>query len=169
MIVAVHAADHEVGLEEALVVEVSTNHKDLGRLTLITQRTTTMALKNETKSSETKKGQSLPNKRAIRSIGKKVEVVSEAEVQTEAVVAQTEAVGAQTEAVGAQTEEIVAVVAAGIRIVRNNRPYLTQRTATSKLLSKTRQKALLPLANKPVDKSKRCPILSKLCESTTIS
>ena len=115
VIVAVHAADHEVGLEEALVVEVSTNHKDLGRLTLITQRTTTMALKNETKSSETKKGQSLPNKRAIRPIGKKVEVVSEAEVQTEAVVA--------------QTEEIVAVVAAGIRIVRNNRPYLTQRTA----------------------------------------
>lgn len=162
VIVAVHAADHEVGLEEALVVEVSTNHKDLGRLTLITQRTTTMALKNETKSSETKKGQSLPNKRAIRPIGKKVEVVSEAEVQTEAVVA-------QTEAVVAQTEEIVAVVAAGIRIVRNNRPYLTQRTATSKLLSKTRQKALLPLANKPVDKSKRCLILSKLCESTTIS
>jgi hypothetical protein len=155
VIVAVHAADHEVGLEEALVVEVSTNHKDLGRLTLITQRTTTMALKNETKSSETKKGQSLPNKRAIRPIGKKVEVVSEAEVQTEAVVA--------------QTEEIVAVVAAGIRIVRNNRLYLTQRTATSKLLSKTRQKALLPLANKPVDKSKRCLILSKLCESTTIS
>ena len=170
MIVAVHAADHEVGLEEALVVEVSTNHKDLGRLTLITQRTTTMALKNETKSSETKKGQSLRNKRAIRPIGKKVEVVSEAVVaQTGAVVAQTEAVVAQTEAVGAQTEEIVAVVAAGIRIVRNNRPYQTQRTATSKLLSKTRQKALLPLANKPVDKSKRCLILSKLCESTTIS
>lgn len=162
VIVAVHAADHVVGLEEAPVVEASTNHKDLGRLTLITLRTTTMALKNETKSSETKKGQSLPNKRAIRPIGKKVEVVSEAEVQTEAVVA-------QTEAVGAQTEEIVAVVAAGIRIVRNNRPYLTQRTATSKLLSKTRQKALLPLASKPVDKNKRCLILSKLCESTTIS
>ena len=166
VIVAVHVADHEVGLEvgleEALVVEASTNHKDLGRLTLITLRTTTMAKKNETKSSETKKGQSLRNKRAIRPIGKKVEVVSEAEVQTEAVVA-------QTEAVGAQTEEIVAVVAAGIRIVRNNRPYLTQRTATSKLLSKTRQKALLPLANKPADKSKRCLILSKLCESTTIS
>ena len=170
MIVAVHAVDHEVGLEEALVVEASTNHKDLGRLTLITLRTTTMAKKNETKSSETKKGQSLRNKRAIRPIGKKVEVVSEAVVaQTGAVVAQTEAVVAQTEAVGAQTEEIVAVVAAGIRIVRNNRPYLTQRTATSKLLSKTRQKALLPLANKPVDKSKRCLISSKLCESTTIS
>ena len=59
VIVAVHVADHEVGLEEALVVEASTNHKDLGRLTLITLRTTTMAKKNETKSSETKKGQSL--------------------------------------------------------------------------------------------------------------
>lgn len=119
VIVAVHAADHEVGLEEAPVVEASTNHKDLGRLTLITQRTTTMALKNETKSSETKKGQSLPNKRAIRPIGRKVEVVSEAEVQTEAAVA--------------QTEEIIAVVAAGIRIVRNNRLYLIRRTATSRL------------------------------------
>lgn len=119
VIVAVHAADHEVGLEEALVVEASTNHKDLGRLTLITLRTTIMALKNETKSSETKKGQSLPNKRAIRQIGRKVEVVSEAEVQTEAAVA--------------QTEEIIAVVAAGIRIVRNNRLYLIRRTATSRL------------------------------------
>lgn len=119
VIVAVHAADHEVGLEEAPVVEASTNHKDLGRLTLITLRTTTMALKNETKSSETKKGQSLPNKRAIRQIGRKVEVVSEAEVQTEAAVA--------------QTEEIIAVVAAGIRIVRNNRLYLIRRTATSRL------------------------------------
>ena len=119
VIVAVHAADHEVGLEEAPVVEASTNHKDLGRLTLITLRTTIMALKNETKSSETKKGQSLPNKRAIRQIGRKVEVVSEAEVQTEAAVA--------------QTEEIIAVVAAGIRIVRNNRLYLIRRTATSRL------------------------------------
>ncbi len=119
MIVAGHVADHEVGLEGAHEEEASTNHRDLGRVTLITQRTTTMALKNETKSSETKKGQSLPNKRETRLIGKKVEVVLEAEVQIEAVEARTE---------GMVGEDVV-----GIRIVRNKQLYLTLRTATSKL------------------------------------
>lgn len=138
-VAAVIEIDREVGLEGAPVQEASTNHKNLGLLTLIPQRTTTMALKNEIKSSETKKGQSLANKKAIPQIRRKGEVISEAVV--------------------AQTEELVAVVAAGMRIVRNNCPYLTQRTATFKLLSKTRQKALLPLANKPGDKNKRFLIL----------
>ena len=57
----------EVGLVEHLEVHLEvvraeaalTNHKDLSQLTQITQKTTIMALKNETKSSRTKTGQSL--------------------------------------------------------------------------------------------------------------
>lgn len=166
---AAHVVGHEVGLEEAHAEEVSTNHKDLDLLILITLRTTIMALKNETKSSETRKVRSLPNKRATRPMGEEAEVVSEDVAQIEVVVAQIEVAVAQTEAAVAQTEAVVVAAAAGIKTARSNRLYLTQRTVTSRWSSKTRQKALLPLANKPADKSKRCLILSKLCVSTTTS
>ena len=117
--VAGHVVVRAAGPEVDHVVEALTNHKDLGRLILITQKTTIMALKNETKSSETKKGQSLPNKRETRPIGKKAVEASEAEALTEGVVD--------------QTEVVVVGVAVGIRIALNKRLYLIRRTATSKL------------------------------------
>ena len=56
----VHLAVHlEVHLEVVRAEAALTNHKDLSQPTLIIQKTTIMALKNETKSSRTRTGQSL--------------------------------------------------------------------------------------------------------------
>ncbi len=151
-------------LEEARAEAVLTNPKDQDPLTQITQKTTTMALKNETKSLETKKDQSFQSKRESQTIKKVVSEAEAVEVETAAVevVAETveaEAVvgaltaeeGAAVEetvageaAVGAQTaeEEAVVVAEAGTRIAQPNHLCLTRRTETSKLSSKTRQKAL---------------------------
>jgi hypothetical protein len=117
-VVAVLAAALEVGLAVDHAEVVLINHKDRNHLILTIQKTTIMALKNETKSSVTRKGKSLANRKVTLLIGKKAEVASEEGVRIGAVVA--------------QTGEVVVVVAADIRIVQSKHLHLTQRTVTSK-------------------------------------
>ncbi len=115
---AVLVAVHEVGLAVDHVEVVLINHKDRNHLILTIQKTTITALKNETKSSVTRKGKSLANRKVTLLIGKKAEVASEAGVRIGAVVD--------------QTGEVVVVVAVDIRIVQSKHLHLTQRTVTSK-------------------------------------
>ena len=122
--VVVLVVAHEVGLVVDHVVAVSTNHKDLNHLILITQKTTIMELKNETKSSGTKRAKSSASKKVILLIGKKVEVALEAGALIEVVVAQSEEV--------IEVVAVAVVVAAGSRTVQSKHLHLTQRTVTSK-------------------------------------
>jgi hypothetical protein len=117
-VVAVLAAALEVGLAVDHAEVVLINHKDRNHLILTIQKTTIMALKNETKSSVTRKGKSLANRKVTLLIGKKAEVASEEGVRIGAVVA--------------QIGEVVVVVAADIRIVQSKHLHLTLRTVTSK-------------------------------------
>jgi len=121
------AADPEVVpgvvLAEAPVAEVLISHSDLSPQILTIQRTTTMALKNETKSSEIRKGQSSQSKKVVKT-GKKAEAV----------------LGVEDHLIEEDVDQIAegeAVVAegadeAGIRIVLAHLLLLILRTETSR-------------------------------------